>query len=83
MKRLLEIVAVAFLVAVSSTAVHAQAVPLVGTWKLNLEKSTFDPGARPQEPDADSRGGGRWGEIWIRGSQRRRKTGRVRFFGHF
>jgi hypothetical protein len=48
MKRLLEIVAVAVLVTVGSTAVNAQANPLVGTWTLNLEKSKFDPGPGPK-----------------------------------
>jgi hypothetical protein len=48
MKRILAFVAVALLSVVGSAAVHAQAVPLVGTWKLNTEKSKFDPGPGPK-----------------------------------
>jgi hypothetical protein len=44
MKRLLEFAAIAFLTVVASAPVLAQSNPVVGTWKLNLEKSKFNPG---------------------------------------
>ena len=47
MKRMLMLVAVALFAAVASAPVHAQANPLVGSWKLNLTKSKFDPGPAP------------------------------------
>jgi hypothetical protein len=46
MKRALLIVAVV-LVTIASASSQAQSSPLVGTWKLNLSKSTFDPGPGP------------------------------------
>jgi hypothetical protein len=48
MKRLLEFVAIAVLVLAGSAALRAQSNPLVGTWKLNVTKSKFDPGPGPQ-----------------------------------
>jgi hypothetical protein len=48
MKRVLTVVAVALLAAVGATSLHAQSNPVVGTWKLNLEKSKFDPGPAPK-----------------------------------
>ena len=48
MKRLISFVATAVLAVVCSTSLHAQTNPLVGTWKLNLEKSKFDPGPAPK-----------------------------------
>lgn len=46
MKRVLMLVAVAFLV--GSSPLLAQSNPLVGTWKLNTAKSKFDPGPGPK-----------------------------------
>jgi hypothetical protein len=48
MKRLLEFVAIGVLAAVGSGPLHAQTNPLVGTWKLNIEISKFDPGPAPK-----------------------------------
>jgi hypothetical protein len=48
MKRLLEFVAIGVLAAVGSGPLHAQTNPLLGTWKLNIEKSKFDPGPAPK-----------------------------------
>ncbi len=44
MKRLLQFVAIAVLAFAGSAALQAQSNPLVGTWKLNVTKSKFDPG---------------------------------------
>jgi hypothetical protein len=43
MKRALMFVAIAFL-----AVVQAQGSPLVGTWKLNVAKSKYDPGPAPK-----------------------------------
>ena len=48
MKRVLMFVAIAILAVVSSSAANAQTNPLVGTWKLNLTKSKYDPGPAPK-----------------------------------
>ena len=48
MKRVLQFVAIALLAVVGSSLVHAQSNPLVGTWKLNVTKSKFDPGPAPK-----------------------------------
>lgn len=48
MKRVLTIVAVALFAVVGASSVHAQNNPVVGTWKLNLTKSKFDPGPGPK-----------------------------------
>ena len=48
MKRVLMIVAIALLTVVGSSTLRAQSNPLVGTWKLNLTKSKYDPGPPPQ-----------------------------------
>src|SRR5271169_2486286 len=48
MKRVLQLVAIALLVVVGSSPLHAQSNPLVGTWKLNVAKSKFDPGPAPK-----------------------------------
>lgn len=48
MKRVLTVVAVALLSVVGASSLHAQSNPVVGTWKLNLEKSKFDPGPAPK-----------------------------------
>jgi hypothetical protein len=48
MKRVLRSIAIAFLVVVGSSALLAQNNPLVGTWKLNVTKSKFDPGPGPK-----------------------------------
>jgi len=47
MKHVLMLLAVALLAAVASAPLQAQANPLVGTWKLNLTKSKYDPGPAP------------------------------------
>jgi hypothetical protein len=44
MKRVLQFVAIALFAVVGSSLVCAQSNPLVGTWKLNVTKSKFDPG---------------------------------------
>ena len=48
MKRVLGFVAVALLAVVGSSALRAQSNPLVGTWKLNVTKSKYDPGPAPK-----------------------------------
>ncbi len=48
MKRLLQFVAVTILAFAGSAALRAQSNPLVGTWKLNVAKSKFDPGPGPK-----------------------------------
>src|SRR5580704_9901329 len=48
MKHVLQFVAVTLLAVVGSSAVQAQSNPLVGTWKLNVEKSKYEPGPTPK-----------------------------------
>src|ERR1700674_2532468 len=48
MKRLLQFVAITFLTFAVSATLRAQSNPLVGTWKLNVTKSKFDPGPGPK-----------------------------------
>jgi hypothetical protein len=48
MKRALQFVAVVLLAVVGSAPLYAQSNPLVGTWKLNVTKSKFDPGPAPK-----------------------------------
>jgi len=48
MKRVLRFVVVALLVVVGSCTLRAQNNPLVGTWKLNVTKSKYDPGPAPK-----------------------------------
>jgi len=48
MKRLLELVAIAVLFAAGASSAQAQTNPIVGSWKLNLEKSKYDPGPAPK-----------------------------------
>ena len=48
MKRLLQFVAITFLTFAGSATLRAQSNPLVGTWKLNVTKSKFDPGPGPK-----------------------------------
>lgn len=48
MKRVLMSLAVAIFAVVASSSLHAQGNPLVGTWKLNVAKSKFDPGPGPK-----------------------------------
>jgi len=48
MKRVLTVVAVAVLAMVGASSVQAQGNTVVGTWKLNLTKSKFDPGPGPK-----------------------------------
>jgi hypothetical protein len=44
MKRLLQLVAITVLAFAGSATLRAQSNPLVGSWKLNVTKSKFDPG---------------------------------------
>jgi hypothetical protein len=48
MKCVLQFVAIAVLAVVCASAALAQNDSLVGTWKLNLEKSKYDPGPAPK-----------------------------------
>src|ERR1035437_1726194 len=48
MKRILMFLAVAVLAAAASSTLKAQDNPLVGTWKLNITQSKFDPGPSPK-----------------------------------
>jgi hypothetical protein len=48
MKRVLRFVATALLVVAGSSTLRAQSNPLVGTSKLNVEKSKYDPGPAPK-----------------------------------
>ncbi len=48
MKRALVFVAIALFAVIGSTSLLAQSNPLVGTWKLNTDKSKFDPGPAPK-----------------------------------
>jgi hypothetical protein len=48
MKRVLGLAAFAIFSLAASSAVQAQTNPLVGTWKLNLTKSKYDPGPAPK-----------------------------------
>jgi hypothetical protein len=48
MKHALRLIAVALFVLAGTAALQAQDNPLVGTWKLNTEKSKFDPGPAPK-----------------------------------
>jgi hypothetical protein len=48
MKRVLRFVVIAILAVVGSCALRAQNNPLVGTWKLNVTKSKYDPGPAPK-----------------------------------
>jgi hypothetical protein len=48
MKRVFTLVAFALLAAVCSSPLLAQGNPIVGTWKLNIAKSKYDPGPAPK-----------------------------------
>jgi hypothetical protein len=48
MKRVLRFVAIAVLAVIGSCTLRAQSSPLVGTWKLNVTKSKYDPGPTPK-----------------------------------
>jgi ketosteroid isomerase-like protein len=48
MKRLLTVLAVTLFAQAAGGLVLAQSDPFVGTWKLNLTKSKFDPGPAPK-----------------------------------
>ena len=48
MNHVLRFVAIALLAVVGSSTLRAQSNPLVGTWKLNVTKSKFDPGPAPK-----------------------------------
>jgi hypothetical protein len=47
MKRIFMLLAVALVAVAVSSPLYAQGNPLVGTWKLNVAKSKFDPGPAP------------------------------------
>lgn len=48
MKSFTKVVAIGILALGASGPLFAQSNPLVGTWKLNLEKSKFNPGPGPK-----------------------------------
>jgi hypothetical protein len=48
MKRVLTFVAMAVLAVAVAATVQAQSSPIVGTWKLNVTKSKYDPGPTPK-----------------------------------
>lgn len=48
MKRALRFAVITFLAVAGSSAVRAQSNPLVGTWKLDVTKSKYDPGPVPK-----------------------------------
>lgn len=48
MKRRIGIFAALAIVLAAGSVLLAQSGPFVGTWKLNLEKSKYDPGPAPQ-----------------------------------
>jgi len=48
MKHALRFVAIAVLAVVCCCTLLAQSNPLVGTWKLNVEKSKYEPGPAPK-----------------------------------
>src|SRR5450755_522134 len=48
MTQVLKVVAIAVLAVLGAAAAQAQSNPIVGTWKLNLEKSKYDPGPAPK-----------------------------------
>jgi hypothetical protein len=48
MKCFLRFVAIALLAIVVSSTLQAQSNPLVGTWKLNVTESKYDPGPAPK-----------------------------------
>jgi hypothetical protein len=47
MNHVLRFVAIALLAVVGSSTLQAQSNPLVGTWKLNVAESKYDPGPAP------------------------------------
>jgi hypothetical protein len=47
MNRVLRFVAIALLAVAASSTLKAQSNPLVGTWKLNVTESKYDPGPAP------------------------------------
>lgn len=48
MKHVLRFVTIALLAVAACSTLRAQSNPLVGTWKLNVTKSKFDPGPAPK-----------------------------------
>ncbi|MGB2636401.1 MAG: hypothetical protein WAM58_20895 [Candidatus Acidiferrum sp.] len=48
MKHVLRFVTIALLTVAACTTLRAQSNPLVGTWKLDVTKSKFDPGPAPK-----------------------------------
>jgi hypothetical protein len=48
MKQVLRFTAIAVFVVLGCATLQAQTNPLVGTWKLNTEKSKYDPGPAPK-----------------------------------
>ena len=70
MKRFLQLVAVAVLVLAGTANLRAEDNPLVGTWKLNLEKSKFDPRSCSKKSDPQSGIERRRSEVYIRRHRR-------------
>lgn len=48
MKHVLRFITIALLTVAACSTLRAQSNPLVGTWKLNVTKSKFDPGPAPK-----------------------------------
>jgi hypothetical protein len=48
MKQILRFLTIALFVVLGSSILQAQTNPLVGTWKLNVTKSNYDPGPAPK-----------------------------------
>jgi hypothetical protein len=48
MKRVLVLAAIVLVAAAGASRLQAQSNPLVGTWKLDVAKSKFDPGPAPK-----------------------------------
>jgi hypothetical protein len=48
MKRLLFVFSVLLITSVATTSLSAQGNPFVGSWKLNVAKSKFEPGPAPK-----------------------------------
>src|SRR6202022_779924 len=48
MKRLSTVLTILFLILTTAGLASAQSDPFVGTWKLDVAKSKFDPGPAPQ-----------------------------------
>ena len=69
MKRALRFAVITLLAVAGSSAVRAQSNPLVGTWKLNLTKSKYDPGPMPKSLTRTVEAEWRRREIYFRRSR--------------